>query len=426
MASFVYTIYDTTNNNDPVDVYYQFYHTNTKKLSDIRESVDHQVSFDSDDSDINNQEAPFKKGDTGLLILWTGNIDRFDETIQLNLFGVLKINGDGSDVYVDDIYLYGSQYPTGKIYNISNDYITTENNVEIVPHVSDEYKIDNLYQKNNWYGIVIFPQIKIIDLKYNFGEGYSSVNTYKYKESGEYIIKVSVENFYNQITIIEKSIKIYNPVPIISLSCSPEKPYLDEIYTLNCDIISDNIKQVDYYMDDVQIDNLGGIFEQIKTHKFKIISTYFNGFDDDIVIKTLDIDMSLNLPTVKLNYENNLDDDNKTFDYIFNSFIYKGDGDIIKVNYLIFYILPFKGIYEHILSKSNILNTDNIYIDEEEKEYYKDNLNITFNESGTYKIISKVTDEYNNIATSEIEINISCDEVKETHNKQIVMLFDQE
>jgi len=426
MASFVYTIYDSTNNNDPVDVYYQFYHTNTKRLSDVRESVDQQVSFDSDDADIDNQEAPFKKGDIGLLILWKGDIDRTDKNIHLDLFGVLKINGNGDDVYVDDIYLYGSQPPSGYISITPNNHITTENNVTIIPHTSDEYKIDNLYQKNSWYGITIFPQIKITEIKYDFGEDYQSDNNYKYKESGEYIIKMSIKNFYDQITIVEKSIKVYNPVPIITLSCSPEKPYLNEKYILTCDIISDDIKNIDYYMDNIQIDNLEGTFKEIKTHVFKTIVTYFNGFEDDTVTKTLNINLSLRSPNIKLIYESDLDQDEKTFDYVFRSSVYKGDGNIEKVNYSIFYELPFKGIFEHILNKSNVLNTDDVYIDEEEKKYYKDNLSIIFNESGKYKIIAKVIDEYNNISTSEQEIIISCDTVKKINNKQIIMLFDQE
>ncbi len=409
MASFVYNIYDIDDNS--IDCFFQFYHTNTKKLSSIRESSDYQISFDSDDSDINDQQNTFKDGDIGLIVLWVpddlNNNTRLDKH---TLFGMKIITGDDAndDIYTGDIKLFSSVAPSANL--IIND--STEGiEFNCSQNSSDEYQLNNIYHRNYSFGISIFDQVGIDKVEYNFGEGFQKDSNYTFNETGKYLIELKVTNKYTQETIIQDYIYIRKNVPDVILESSPDILYTGDEYTLTGTINNtEDVTNIQYYIDDIEIENnYSSSFSEIKTHIYKLEFDFWNGFETVHIINTKNINLEVRPGSIGLEIIKE-DDYHKLV-----SNIVLGDGEINYINYIIYYTLPFNSNIEKVFTKTvDVIDLEAI-------------LEMSFESSGKYDIHIKATDEYNINYSDTKNITIDCDNTSEYLNKpKITYFFDVE
>jgi len=417
MASFVYNVYDN-NTDTPTNCYFQFYHTDTNKLSNVRQSIDNQLSFDSDDADINNQEAPFKKNNIGILMCWTGSNNRAN---ILNKFIALKIVSTGTDVYTGDVILKSSVKPSG-FATISNGLVNSSLTINI--HATDNYQFNDTNKHfKNWYSIEIFKKVDIKEILYDFGKGYQSLNSFTWTESGSYVIHIKIINYYDQEFILEETVNIYNIPPTAILGCNPQSPKLNEQYLLSSDIQNTEfIKSTKYFLNNNEItsNDFEGSFTEIKTNPFILKIVYFDGFNNVELEWLLNIQMIKKSPVLILS---NIDQSTSTDSiYEFTSTIAKGDGNISKVIYNLFMNLPFNGNKTFIMSYEKIIKTD-----ENAKNEIVNTLNIEFLETGTYTLIAKAIDEYGKYSTDTNSITIACTNRSNNNiSDSAVFYFDKE
>ena len=406
MASFVYNIYDSVSNE--IDCYYQFWHVDTNRLSDIRTSVSCQISFDTDDADIDNQENPFKEDEIGILMMWTGTDNR-DDYENIILFGYLEIISTGATVYVGECKLYGSIPPVTEL--IVSD--STEGIPVICSHISsDEYQIDSIYHRRYYNDMLIFPNVGIALVEYSFNESdYTTTNYYTFDETGEYTISILVKNYSDQEATDQKTIKIYNNPPVVTLSIDPEYPRINEEYTITVDINDEtNVTNKTYYLNNEET-SLTSSINSPGEYTFKSVIEYYDGFENKQVVTELPITLTLSPPIVEL--EAILIEDNI---YNIEGSIIKGDGEVTNIFYKIYYTLPFSNNKETVLSVThNVIDLDS------------DNLELNFQNSGEYVIEAVIYDDLGSYSIDSLILLIDCTaETTTSSNVVSLMYFDKE
>jgi len=410
MSSFVYNV--VNKNEESISAKFKFIHTNTNKISDIRETnADNQIVFDTDDADIDNQEYPFKIDDLGLLIVYN----------DLGEFAMIKIISDGSDVYSGTIQLLISE-PPKTILLLDDSFINEDIILDNIS--SDEfiwlYKDIIHYHTPMYDNFNIFENVKIINVLYKMNDNeYNINNIYNISESGEYIFTVEVENYYGQKNTNSKTIKIYKHEPIINITHSPIYPKTLEEYTINISIdnFDNNFISSSLYNNNELYNNTNIIntyIDKQSLYNDNIIYTleyvWFDGFNNITSLKEYIINMQLITSSLELNVIN-INNDTNT--YTIEPTIVKGDGEFYKLIYDVYYSLPFTN--NEILVKNLIYNNIDDLI-----------LNLQIINSGSYKITGTLIDEFGGEIKNSIIIDATCNETSIEKEQFHNIVFDRE
>ena len=382
MSSFVGNVYDADDNE--IDCKFTFFHYNTNKQSDEKETDDKQFTVDSDDADINDGGASFADGDIAILHFYTDNA-----------CSVVKVVGDGSDSYTFDVQLLECQAPYTTI--IVNDG-TINHDITASSISSDEYQWDyndiTHYHKANWYGKT-FCDIGIDKIEYDFGDGYDEKDSYSFDDVDDYDVSVRVTNKCDLQTEDTKTIRVNYNKPLVSISTDNENPIINEDITLSIDNddVDDTIVSQTYYLDDNEVDELTFNFSKLGTYVFKVVTKWNDSQDDLKFTTTSNIVIINQIPTLDLQYTKY--DDNR---YIFDANAKDAEDDLVSVKYSIF--VEVSSIFE-TNSRWQLLDTLVIKDD----EFLAD---ITFYVSATFKITASAKDgQGGESVVDEVEITTS-------------------
>ncbi len=349
---------------------------NHNKVSNVRSTELTQFNIDSDDADLLDGGAVFAPGDTAIIHFYTDTA-----------CAIVKVISDGSDSYVFNVQLRDCVAPTTTL-SVSNG--TINNAISASSTASDEYQWDyegtTHYHKTSWFGETWCTGVGIATVEYDFGAGYTTSTTHTFTVIGDYEVSVKTTNICGLPTIDSKTIRVIYNTPIVQLSCDPSNPKKDVATTMsvvNTDVDTRILGQV-WYVDDVETVDAEHSFSEVKTHEFKVITTWDDGFGERVFTTYLSIPMVNEPPKVTLSYIKDV------AIHTFTADIVLGDGSLSNIAWQVFYELPISKEYVIIYSA----DADAIHT-------------LSFENSGIYRVKVTVRDSFNTTASAMVEVPVA-------------------
>jgi len=295
MSSIVCNVVDSSGN--PVDCNYFGYHYETGNVSETRFTENQQISFDTEDADWDGQGVSVPEGDILLIVAYTDTE-----------CSVSKIVSTGSNLYVYDVQVLVPQVPRITIYTDKDIYITGET-VEASSSVSDEYLWEynntTFYHKDTWYNLNVCSLIGIDKVEYDFGEGFIESNSHIFTTASSYYVIAKVTNKAGLEAEDVKYITVNNSKPSVSIGIeNKEYFYLDSVYPIvTIDDPDDIIVRIDYYINNIKVNDLNYSINSLGNIEFKAYVTYDNGFTSSTFTVTSYIEVTNKPPVLTANYE---------------------------------------------------------------------------------------------------------------------------
>ena len=325
---------------------------------------------------------------------------------------------------VQDVQLLPIQAPTcGLNLAITGTVNTT---VTATNTSSDQYQWEYMgkthHQRYNWYGTVVFPEIGIASIEYDFGDGYSASNTYVWDTIGTYTVSSKTTNKNGQTRICTKQIKIgYNsPTGCVQFDKST---YIlnDTVIVTGCITDADNrITGIDHIWEEVIIDtNLikdyvySKVLDEVKTYIAKQIIKWNNGFEDKVVAFTRTLSMANQPPVVDITVTEGVDT------YTFNSNAVDPEGMLSRVDWVVY------TCKQEIMGDTGPCDWVEVYRTTGEI------IELSVGKTGNYKVVATAYDNLNATGTDEViqllvGVGEECTGGPIVENKKHYYIFDKE
>ena len=288
MAAFGLKIYDE--NGDPVDAKAVGFHYETGNTSDIHDTQNQESNFDNTDADWDGDGVPVPEGDVILLHVYT------DDACAVH-----RITSDNSDSYKRAIQLLPCQAPSVTI-NIPT--VTTGSPVVVDVRASDEYQWEyegeTMYHKKSWYGKTWCDGVGIKTVEYDWGDGWTSESSKTFDDAGDYSVKVRVTSECDLIAEDEDAVRVTWNAPSVILGSDPEVPAVGQEVELLAKVSDpDNrVTKESWYMDETKLDELKIVFDELGEYWYEVRLEWNDGFEDQVVIEKLKIEMGNQAPMV--------------------------------------------------------------------------------------------------------------------------------
>jgi hypothetical protein len=366
-------------NENTIECSYQLFYYRQNVISPVHTTENSQYNINAGEDSHLTLEGELKNGDVVLLKFWSGD-----------QFAIYRYVHSSGDYNIQDIKLLDKQNPTVTLYVNNN---TIGKTVVASNSNSDDYQYTysgtTFYHRASWYGFDLFQdRVGVESVLYNFdNSGFGIENSSSFDSFGEYEIVVKVINKLGLEDQDSKIIKIRKNEPTVSLSNNPVSPYTNENTEINV-LISDednSIETVEYLVDDVITDVFTHSFETVETHSFEVGIVWNDGFESHFLHEELPINITPRPLSVQL--------DNTNIDntYTFETTVELGDGNLESIVYTVYYRLPFTDNFIEVMSQNGSYTQD-----------------ITFVESGSYRIKVEATDEYGTKASAYNNISLVC------------------
>jgi len=360
------------------------------RVSDTRVAEVDMYNFNLIDADWLGNSIPFVSGDQVAIVAWQD--ESLDKTsTNLQRFSMIFFDQDGRDTYVQDIQLRPKTDPTCNL-TLNGEYV----NVEVVANSNGndlyQWTYDNMthYHRGSIFGHTI-SSVGILDIEYDFGDGWVSSNRHTYTTSGSKRIQTRVTNAYGGIATCDKSFDIKHRPPSSTISFDVTTPVIyDNIKVSSHTQDTENvITKIEHYWEDVLIDtntNLNYEYSIVltvnKTHTAKQVIIWYDGFNTQTLTVTKNLSMG-NLPP-EFNLIPTLvssSDTEDKYNFVMDA-LRDPDGDNSQVNtcWVIEYMTPIDNAYKVVSNPgySSIIS--------------QDPANIAFIVSGTYRVTAKAKD----------------------------------
>ena len=360
------TVYNS--NNEVVDAYIQcLYYNSTDKQwdTDIRSTEDGDYNLNLGDGSWLTQEPEIKINNepTEYVLVSAWTTDNSERTGNHDEFAFYVFELDGSDTYINDIYLKPQESLDCSDWILPSPIISG-NVLEPINNNTNEYTYtvdDKLYFHNrDYWDELIFDSLGTIKLEYNFDGSWTEDTTYITSDAGDLDVSIRVTDSYDNVSECTKTTKIYYDVTLC-FNLSETEIYTDtDIHINSC--ITGNTDQINNILYDInQNDNTDNIDTNSTDPDVSITYTinefgdieitqtveYFDGYDD--VSKTYtqifemeNIPPELILSVYKLEDENLIDitsEDNKTYpqqELIFKPIATDTDGTVEYIEYNVY------------------------------------------------------------------------------------------
>ena len=325
---------------------------------------------------------------------------------------------------VQDVQLLPIQAPTCGL----NLAITgTVNNIVTATNTSsDQYQWEYMgkthHQRYDWYGTVVFPEIGIASVEYDFGDGYSASNTYVWDTIGTYMVSSKTTNKNGQTRICAKEIVIGYNVPTGCVQFDKGTYILnDTVRVTGCITDADNrIIGIDHIWEEVITDtNLikdyvyTKVLDEVKTYTAKQIIRWNDGFEDKVVEFTRPLSMANQPPVVDIVVTEGVDT------YTFNSNAVDPEGMLSRVDWVVY------TCKQEIMGDTGPCDWVEVYRTTGEI------IELSVGKTGNYKIAATAYDNLNATGTDEviqllIRVGEECTIGPIVENKKHYYIFDKE
>ena len=325
---------------------------------------------------------------------------------------------------VQDVQLLPIQAPTCRL----NLAITgTVNNIVTATNTSsDQYQWEYMgkthHQRYDWYGTVVFPEIGIASVEYDFGNGYSASNTYVWDTIGTYTVSSKTTNKNGQTRICTKEIVIgYNsPTGCVQFD---KGTYIlnDTVIVTGCITDADNrIIGIDHIWEKVITDtNLikdyvySKVLDEVKTYTAKQIIRWNDGFENKVVEFTRSLSMANQPPVVNMTVTEGVDT------YTFNSNAVDPEGMLARVDWVVY------TCKQEIMGDTGPCDWVEVYRTTGEI------IELSVGKTGNYKIVATAYDNLNATGTDEVIYTMvasgdNCTGGPVVENKKHYYIFDKE
>ena len=325
---------------------------------------------------------------------------------------------------VQDVQLLPIQAPTCGL----NLAITgTVNNIVTATNTSSdqyqwEYAGKTHHQRYDWYGTVVFPEIGIASVEYDFGEGYSVSNTYVWDTIGTYTVSSKTTNKNGQTRICTKEIVIGYNAPTGCVQFDKATYILnDTVIVTGCITDADNrIIGIDHIWEEVITDtNLikdymySKVLDEVKTYTAKQIIRWNDGFEDKVVEFTRPLSMANQPPVVDITVTEGVDT------YTFNSNAVDPEGMLARVDWIVY------TCKQEIMGDTGPCDWVEVYRTTGEI------IELSVGKTGNYKVVATAYDNVNATGTDEIiqlliGVGEECTGGPVVENKKHYYIFDKE
>ncbi len=325
---------------------------------------------------------------------------------------------------VQDVQLLPIQAPTCGL----NLAITgTVNNIVTATNTSsDQYQWEYMgkthHQRYDWYGTVVFPEIGIASVEYDFGDGYSASNTYVWDTIGTYTVSSKTTNKNGQTRICTKEIVIGYNAPTGCVQFDKGTYILnDTVIVTGCITDADNrITGIDHIWEEVITDtNLikdyvySKVLDEVKTYTAKQIIRWNDGFTDKVVEFTRHLSMANQPPVVDITVTEGVDT------YTFNSNAVDPEGMLSRVDWVVY------TCKQEIMGDTGPCDWVEVYRTTGEI------IELSVGKTGNYKVVATAYDNLNATGTDEviqllIRVGEECTGGPVVENKKHYYIFDKE
>ena len=325
---------------------------------------------------------------------------------------------------VQDVQLLPIQAPTCRL----NLAITgTVNNIVTATNTSsDQYQWEYMgkthHQRYDWYGTVVFPEIGIASVEYDFGDGYSASNTYVWDTIGTYTVSSKTTNKNGQTRICTKEIVIGYNAPTGCVQFDKGTYILnDTVIVTGCITDADNrIIGIDHIWEKVITDtNLikdyaySKVLDEVKTYTAKQIIRWNDGFEDKVVEFTRPLSMANQPPVVDITVTEGVDT------YTFNSNAVDPEGMLSRVDWVVY------TCKQEIMGDTGPCDWVEVYRTTGEI------IELSVDKTGNYKVVATAYDNLNATGTDEVIYTMvasgdNCTGGPVVENKKYKYIFDKE
>ena len=296
---------------------------------------------------------------------------------------------------VQDVQVLPIQAPTC-VLNLSSTG-TINNVVTATTTASDQYQWTYAgrvhHQRYDWYGTVIFPEIGIATIEYDFGAGYSTANTNTWISIGTYTVSSRSTNKNGQSAICSKEIMIGYNAPTGCIQFDKGSYILnDNVVVTGCITDADNrITSINHQWDGVTVaTNTDKSYvytkqlDAVKTYTAKQVIEWNDGFTNKVVEFTRNLSMANQPPVVDIEV---VEVDGT---YMFNSNAVDPEGMLDRVDWVVYAckqeLMMLTGECEWV----EVYRTTGIMID----------LNVKM--SGSYRVVATAYDNVGATGTDEV------------------------
>lgn len=382
--------------DNPIVSHIQGLHVRTGLWSDIRTSENNQYNINLGDGNWLTQNGNVREGDVILLSFWTTNVKtRIGKSDE---FCILKIEYDENQkIYINNIKL-GLPPSPFLIWDFEDSSIIVNEEATIDSTATNtfqyEYDGNTLYQRNEWYGNVIFKNSGIQQIEYKWEDVFIDSNIFAFDTTGEYSVTTKATNFYGESTESTKILRIENEVPIYDIIL-PESFSFGDVIAVKDIVTSEHIKRLEHYVNDDLIEtnsekDFDYQYEITNTdnHIFRFHIEYYVGIGSETkFIEYYESQQPENIPPVIELLEYTESDGL----YTINQSCYDEDGNIDNYVYQLMYQVPLSNEFKII---------DEYHTQDDIQKQY------SLNNNGNYKLILLVTDNGGATTTSDIEFYI--------------------
>ena len=325
---------------------------------------------------------------------------------------------------VQDVQLLPIQAPTCRL----NLAITgTVNNIVTATNTSsDQYQWEYMgkthHQRYDWYGTVVFPEIGIASVEYDFGDGYSASNTYVWDTIGTYTVSSKTTNKNGQTRICTKEIVIGYNAPTGCVQFDKGTYILnDTVIVTGCITDADNrIIGIDHIWEKVITDtNLikdyvySKVLDEVKTYTAKQIIRWNDGFEDKVVKFARPLSMANQPPVVDITVTEGVDT------YTFNSNAVDPEGMLSRVDWVVY------TCKQEIMGNTGPCDWVEVYRTTGEI------IELSVGKTGNYKVVATAYDNLNATGTDEVIYTMvasgdNCTGGPVVENKKHYYIFDKE
>ncbi len=301
MASVVCNVYDE--NENAVDCKYQGFHYETGNWSNVHDTENQQISFDTNDDDWDNEGVAVPEGDTLLIVAW---IDSEDRAGQHSKMSVMKIASTGDSLYTLDIQLrpcsscVGSVTPSSVL--VGADSVV---GLQINQEYQWDYKGNTFYLKNSWYGQSIFNldgsglQVKID------GTWYDAPKEYVFNTAGEYTVEWKYTGICGNECSGSDTLTVANNAPTTTVEIDKNDYLLHDtvVFTVtNNDPDSAVVKQT-WYVNNVEVTENKFQLDTLDGYEIRIVTEWDNGTTTESYNTIRGVQARNRPPTTGIGYE---------------------------------------------------------------------------------------------------------------------------
>lgn len=242
-------------------------------------------------------------------------------------------------------------------------------NIKVTVDANDDHtwKFNNItfYQKDVLYNTNVFKEeLGIVKTEFDWGNGYTEINSFAYTDIGIHTVSVRVTNKAGLQTIKTAQVQVLYGAPVGGMDFSNNAPYKNDLVDISATIqdTGNTITSIEYYFDDTLVEinqNISFIYSKLINVIKQITVTQLihwnDGFSDQVVQYQEILKVSNHPPTCSFVYSN------EGMTYRFDPTYADIDGTVIGLEWVLEYELPFVNVYNKIVD-TGFLEPDSYYI----------------------------------------------------------------